>query len=55
MIEIRIAKEYVSKNNPSLMNRLVWGGNGSYSSHSDPVAIAVHHGMLSLSDIKLTT
>lgn len=55
MIAIRIAREYIQKTNPAIVNRLVWGGNGVYSSHSDAVAMGVHHGMLSLTDIKLTT
>jgi hypothetical protein len=55
VIAIRISKEYISKTNPAIINRQVWGCNGVYASHSDAVAMGIHHGMLSYNDIKVTT
>ena len=52
MIEIRVAREYITKKNPALANRQVWGVNGVYSSHSDIVAMSIHHGFLSLQDMR---
>jgi hypothetical protein len=54
LIEIRIPIESINKKNPAIIKRLVWGGGGVYSSHSDPVAMGVHNGMLSFSDSKIT-
>ncbi|CAD8166949.1 unnamed protein product [Paramecium pentaurelia] len=53
-IEIRIACEYVNKNNQSLILRQIWGSNGVYASHSDAVCIGIHAGLLALGDLKLT-
>lgn len=53
LIEIRIATEYISKNNKALINRQIWGSD-TYTSNSDAVAIMKHHGLLNdLSSIKL--
>ncbi|CAK74753.1 unnamed protein product (macronuclear) [Paramecium tetraurelia] len=53
-IEIRIACEYVNKNNQALILRQIWGSNGVYASHSDAVCIGIHAGLLALGDLKLT-
>ncbi|CAD8174203.1 unnamed protein product [Paramecium octaurelia] len=55
IIDIKIACEYINKNNPGIILRQIWGSNGAYASHSDAVCIGIHAGLLALGDLKLTS
>lgn len=40
-IEVRIEKKYVSRDNPNVIKRKIWGSE-NYTSHSDLVCILLH-------------
>lgn len=47
-IEIRIEIKHLTRNNPEIQRREVWGGNPFYTDDSDPVGILAHTGRIQL-------